>query len=565
MKKPADNGLISGNPTQTIEVMSKWIMTFAEGRELLRPPASIASTKPTSRELADSLATWQRWHEPRLDVYYDTSQWRWYSILEQARVEALGISHLPGMAHNLSKPHSILPKDSIMLWLYLAARAIFSGINESCPYDPMPLTHRESGNKLKLLSVRIGIPLPWLRKSFVLMNEELCDEEIAEALIKAKEYLADALRFSEQLRPLILRLSDLFPIREEDSLAHFAKVPINDRSPLSKDISQDCSPKLSTRLLDSPRLDHDSYKVFSSAWDQELPATYWSTPKDASALDELIKADRSGIRKLANRLRRRLLASSLRRWCFDQEDGFIDNRKLARLIASDNDLAIFRTINEGLDSDVCVVLLVDQSGSMRKIHRQISASAIDLAVQTLEFCKISCEVLGYSTRYGSQNPLLDEWRKRGHAPVPGRLNALQHIIYKTSAQTWRKARRNLGLLLRSDFGKENIDGEAIIWAAKRLAHQPQKRRIILVLTDGSPQDEATSIANGHEYLENHLREVLASLEANLIEVVAIGTSHDVGRFYQKCVMVSRPNAVAQALFDNLGDLLTHRKFASLRQ
>lgn len=207
--------------------------------------------------------------------------------------------------------------------------------------------------------------------------------------------------------------------------------------------------------------------------------------------------------------------------------------------------------------DACVTLLVDQSGSMRGERQRMAALAIDLAVHSLEVCRVRCEVLGFTTRFGADNPVAQAWRKAGSPSAPGRLNALRHVVFKTPSQPWRRARPQLGLLLREAFGFENVDGEALHWAARRLAHRPEPRKILVVLSDGAPYDAATAQANGREYLEHHLRAVIAELESSPIHLVAIGTGQEVGRYYRQAVTVRRPEAVAEVLFDRLGDLLTH--------
>jgi cobaltochelatase CobT len=197
---------------------------------------------------------------------------------------------------------------------------------------------------------------------------------------------------------------------------------------------------------------------------------------------------------------------------------------------------------------------------MRGARQQITAQAIDLAVHALEACQIRCEVLGFTTRFGAKNPIVDQWRRMGSPIEPGRLNALRHIVYKTPNQPWRGNRHQLGLLLREGFGHENIDGEALHWAACRLMRQPQPRKILIVLSDGSPYDRSTALANGRTYLENHLREVITKIELSPIHLVALGASQDVGRFYRHALKLHQPESVAEVLFDQLAELLTRPTF-----
>ena len=182
--------------------------------------------------------------------------------------------------------------------------------------------------------------------------------------------------------------------------------------------------------------------------------------------------------------------------------------------------------------------------------------AIDLAVQTLEACRISCEVLGYTTVAGEDNPVYRAWHAHGQPPSPGRLNALRHMIYKSAHDPWRRVRPSLGLMLRADFGRENLDGEALDWAARRLAALPEPRKILLVLSDASPFDAATVAVHGRGYLETHLRQVITAIDASAIQLVAIGTSHRVGYYYRQAVVLNRNESVADTLFAQLGQLLS---------
>lgn len=205
--------------------------------------------------------------------------------------------------------------------------------------------------------------------------------------------------------------------------------------------------------------------------------------------------------------------------------------------------------------EACVTLLVDQSGSMDLKRRQMAAMAIELAVHTLESCKIRCEVLGFTTRYTADNPVFRRWQQHGKPEHPGRLNALQHIIYKTPEQPWRRTKHHLGLLLRQMPGHENIDGEALHWAANRLSRQPQSRKIMIVISDGAPYDKATTQGNGRDFLERHLRLIINDIQKSPISLAAIGTGQDVARFYLNAVTVRSPEAVAETLFEQLGNLL----------
>jgi cobaltochelatase CobT len=302
--------------------------------------------------------------------------------------------------------------------------------------------------------------------------------------------------------------------------------------------------------------DDDTYRAYSTQWDEERPARHFCTPEDLTTLQGLDPADQARIRRLALQLQRQLLSARQRHWQFDQDSGRLDSRRLARLLMPGAPPRIFREEQVSPVPEACVTLLVDQSGSMRGRPQQIAVQAIDLAVQTLEACRISCEVLGYTTVDGEDNPVVRSWRAHGQPKRPGRLNALRQLIYKSASDPWRRARPSLGLMLRADFGRENLDGEALDWAARRLAARPEPRKILLVLSDASPYDAATVAVHGRGYLETHLRQVIADIDASAIQLVAIGTSHRVGYYYRKAVVLHRHDTVADTLFAQLGELLS---------
>jgi cobaltochelatase CobT len=537
--------------------MAAWCRAYGRGRLLGRSDELSAPLVATNRAEGDALAAWQHWHGAAVDAYFIDREWPWYRLLEQARVETLASRDLPGMARNLGHPEVLSPADPTMSRLYQAARRIFAGQADTVAsiLTPTEQTQALTGPRLSLF----GLRWPWqkVRASLKVTPAPPSDADIAKALIAARNLLADGPAFAEALRPLVKALSDL-------------GVRIAPRSPTQPDDAVADADILSTEerpsaaierpgglIRDFTRTDaFPGYTVFSRAWDEEHPAAHWYRPNDAAALQGLDTLDRQQVRRLAHRLQRRLLAARLRHWSFDQDEGRLDSRRLARLAGTRSNQRIFRIEQEAPVPEACVTLLVDQSGSMRGLRQRMAALAIDLAVHTLELCQVRCEVLGYTTRFGANNPVSQSWRKLGDRSPPGRLNALRHILYKSAEQPWRRARPQLGLLMRAGFGYENIDGEALDWGARRLLRQPQTRKVLVVLSDGSPYDEATASANGRQYLEDHLRTVIAGIESSPIQLVAIGTGQEVGRFYRKAVTVRRSEAVAEVLFEHLGDLLT---------
>ncbi|WP_081645757.1 cobaltochelatase CobT-related protein [Litchfieldella anticariensis] len=548
-------------PPRVEGLMEAWCRTYGQDRPLTCFPGPIAPFSVRSRKESDAQAAWQRWHDPREDLRFTDIEWSWYAVLERARVETMASEHLPGMARNLGHLKALSPVDPGMARLYLAARRIFDGQADI----GTAILVREEEPKRRMLprpSLK-GWRLSWQSAPVTreAMSKPLTDADVIEGLGAARRVLTDGGRFAEVLHPLIQALVDFHGHGSQDNPAPNSAP--SDDTMLDADSSSDAEhPDADLERSGGQRQDpvftkaFPDYIVFTRDWDEEHLATRWYHPDDAAALKALNTLDRQRVRQLAHRLQRRLLAARLRHWTFDQEEGVLDSRRLARLVGTKPSHRVFRLENEAPVPEACVTLLVDQSGSMRGVRRHMAALAIDLAVHTLEVCQVRCEVLGYTTRFSADNPVSQRWRKTGCHGSPGRLNALRHILYKTAEQPWRRARPLLGLLLREGFGHENIDGEALHWAARRLMYRPQMRKVLVVLSDGAPHDEDTVRANGREFLDNHLRAVIAEIESSPIHLVAIGTGQDVGRFYRHAVTVRRPEAVAEVLFERLGDLLT---------
>nr|WP_163503637.1 hypothetical protein [Halomonas socia] len=463
------------------------------------------------------------------------------------------------MASNLMHAEVTAPNDSAMAALYRASRTILAGQ----PHHTPAILEAPSGQP-------VSRPV-WLKKLFApsptgtyqgSRQENLQDSDILHALTAASHHLEDSRAFSESVTLIVKRLARYYADSQHTQLTLHG----NSRHGSAEE-DPDAELTAAGRPHDAQTMEDEQnerddrqhgYAVYSRAWDEQQPASFWYRSDDAIALKQLDMPDRRRLRQLAHRLQRRLMAARLRHWSFDQDEGRLDSRRLARLIGDNPSQRVFRVEQEAPVPEACVTLLVDQSGSMRGERRRMAAIAIDLAVHTLELCKIRCEVLGFTTRFSADNPLAQQWRAASSSSeLPGRLNAVRHIIYKTPEQPWRRARQNLGLLLREELGHENIDGEALYWAAKRLIRQPQPRKVLIVLSDGAPYDKATAQANGREFLEQHLRRIIQEIDQSAITLAAIGTGQDVARFYRQALTVRRPEAVAESLFERLGDLLTH--------
>jgi cobaltochelatase CobT len=305
--------------------------------------------------------------------------------------------------------------------------------------------------------------------------------------------------------------------------------------------------------------DSATYRAFTRANDEEVDADALCDPEELSRLrqqlDQQLQHLHAVVAKLANRLQRRLLAQQTRAWEFDLEEGMLDSARLSRIIV---DPLLALTYKRELDTDfrdTVVTLLIDNSGSMRGRPITVAAMCGDILARTLERCAVKVEVLGFTTRAWKGGQSRENWVAAGKPPMPGRLNDLRHIIYKAADMPWRRARKNLGLMLREGLLKENIDGEALLWAYKRLLARPEHRRILMVISDGAPVDDSTLSVNSGNYLERHLREVIRDIESReLVELIAIGIGHDVTRYYRRAVTIVDAEELGGTMMRKLTEL-----------
>ena len=274
-----------------------------------------------------------------------------------------------------------------------------------------------------------------------------------------------------------------------------------------------------------------------------------------NSLDMQLAIFRGTVSRLANRLQRRLLAQQARSWDFDQEEGVLDAARLHRVVTDPMQPLSFKVERDTGFHDTVVTLLLDNSGSMR--GRPITATAIsaDILARTLERCGVKTEILGFTTRAFNGGQSRQAWLQAGEPANPGRLNELRHIIYKSAGVPWRRAKKNLGLLLREGMLKENIDGEALAWAHARLLARPEERRILMMISDGSPIDRSTLSANTKDYLDRHLLQVIEEIETRSpIQLIAIGIGHDVTRYYRRAVTITKAEELGDAMTEKLAEL-----------
>ena len=272
-------------------------------------------------------------------------------------------------------------------------------------------------------------------------------------------------------------------------------------------------------------------------------------------LDQQLTSLQGVITRLANRLQRRLLAKQTRSWLFDLDEGLLDTARLARVVANPAYPLSYKFEKETSFRDTVVTLLLDNSGSMRGRPITVAAMSADILARTLERCGVKVEILGFTTRAWKGGRARERWLAEGKPSNPGRLNELRHIIYKTADSPYRRARRNLGLMLREGLLKENIDGEALLWAHERLLGRPEQRRILMVISDGAPVDDSTLSVNSGNYLDHHLRKVIDWVEKfSPVELLAIGIGHDVTRYYKRAVTIVDAEQLGGTMTDKLAEL-----------
>ncbi|HEX2558704.1 cobaltochelatase subunit CobT [Phenylobacterium sp.] len=302
-----------------------------------------------------------------------------------------------------------------------------------------------------------------------------------------------------------------------------------------------------------------TYKVFTTAHDEIVAAEELCDPEELGRLraylDQQLASLSNVVSRLANRLQRKLLAQQNRSWSFDLEEGILDVARLTRVIIDPTAPLSFKEEEDTEFRDTVVTILIDNSGSMRGRPIMVAAVCADILARTLERCGVKVEILGFTTRAWKGGTSREDWLKAGKPPQPGRLNDLRHIIYKAADAPWRRARRNLGLMMREGLLKENIDGEALIWAHHRLIGRPEQRRILMVISDGAPVDDSTLSVNSGHYLERHLREVIGEIEnKSPVQLIAIGIGHDVTRYYKRAVTIVDVEQLAGAIVEQLAEL-----------
>jgi cobaltochelatase CobT len=310
--------------------------------------------------------------------------------------------------------------------------------------------------------------------------------------------------------------------------------------------------------------DEWGYKIHTTQFDETVSATELCDADELSRLrsflDQQLQAMQGVVSRLANKLQRLLMAQQNRTWEYDLEEGLLDTSRLTRIIIDPMFPLSFKHEKDMVFRDTIVTLLLDNSGSMRGRPIMVAAMCADILARTLERCAVKTEILGFTTRAWKGGQSREKWIADGKPPHPGRLNDLRHIVYKAADEPWRRARKNLGLMMREGLLKENIDGEALMWAHNRIVHRPEQRKILMVISDGAPVDDSTLSVNAGNYLEKHLRKVIEEIEErSSVELTAIGIGHDVTRYYRKAVTIVDAEQLGGAMTDQLTSLFAEER------
>lgn len=566
-----------------------------EGRRLrLKQPAGNLPYAEVSRVRgqADSAALKLRYHDTKIHGRYAPRSELGRGIfdaLEQARCEALGVRHMAGVAENLSAAIDercrnegfavAVEQNDVPLAqvLNLLARESMTGVSPPAAANPgvdLWRAQLESAigaqlGKLKSVATNQREYAALMREMLAVLgvedDSEQLDEEANEGDSESDEGDSSALNEGdagdtdqgrpEQMEGLELRDSADQQSEEGDQSEPFEADLLEAGADLPEIPGESAFQPDFGRNFPNP----DAYHPYATEFDELVAAEELCDADELSRLrqnlDQQLNSLQGIIGKLANRLQRRLLAQQTRSWEFDLEEGQLDCARLARVVANPFHSLTFKQEKETRFRDTVVSLLIDNSGSMRGRPIMVAAMSADILARTLERCGVKVEILGFTTRAWKGGQSRERWLAEGKRPNAGRLNDLRHIIYKSADTPWRRGRKNLGIMLREGILKENIDGEALLWAHGRLIARQEQRRILMVISDGAPVDDSTLSVNPSNYLERHLRQVIEYIESvSPVELLAIGIGHDVTRYYRRAVTLVDAEQLGGAVMEQLAEL-----------
>ncbi len=519
-----------------------------------------------------------------------------YEAVEQARIEAIGARAMPGVANNLTA--------------MLDDRYGKLVVNRSSNRRDTPL---EEAVSLIVREKLTGLKPPLAARAYVDLWRKWVDDKAGDKIINLETALHDQQAFARLSRELIASLDmadelgdDPDDVNDQDE--EEAEENAGERSETPQGEDQESQQAAAEEMEDAegdseasemdaqqtqseeapdemdgdqqedgeepwrPQLPFSSlsnenfYRVFAHQFDEEIHAPDLCDAEELTRLraylDKQLASLQGVVARLANKLQRRLMAQQNRSWDFDLEEGVLDAARLTRVITDPLHALSFKQEQDMKFRDTVVTLLLDNSGSMRGRPITVAATCADILARTLERCGVKVEILGFTTKAWKGGQSREKWLSEGKPTNPGRLNDLRHIIYKAADEPWRRARKNLGLMMREGLLKENIDGEALIWAHNRLLARQEQRRILMVISDGAPVDDSTLSVNSGNYLEKHLRQVINDIEARSpIELIAVGIGHDVTRYYKRAVTIIDAEELGGAMTEKLAELFEEHQEA----
>ncbi|MEM8850161.1 MAG: cobaltochelatase subunit CobT [Pseudomonadota bacterium] len=543
-----------------------------------------------ARGTADAFALRHRHHDAGVNARYlpqGNMARELYDAMEIARCEAVGARAMPGTAGNIDAK--------------IGVEAARKGYGDVTDKAQVPLA-AAAGYWIRQMAT--GRDLPKGAEHALDLWRGFIEESTGNRLDSIQDVLADQQAFAKLARQLIDdlgygdQLGDDPDIEDEDDAEEGQAEEEEEPDSTGQDDQeeeQDASPEQSQEQQDDPSQaqvsmddmadqeageeaempeaeeamdppppppisDADpNYAVYSETHDEVVGAEDLAEPQELERLraylDQQLEPLKGAVSRLANKLQRRLQAQQNRSWEFDLEEGILDAGRLARVVANPTTPLSFKMERDTEFRDTCVTLLLDNSGSMRGRPISIAAICADVLARTLERCGVKVEILGFTTRAWKGGLAREDWLKAGRPATPGRLNDLRHIIYKSADAPWRRVRPNLGLMMKEGLLKENIDGEALEWAHRRMVARPEARKILMVISDGAPVDDSTLSVNPANYLEKHLRDVIAMVEKRrAVELLAIGIGHDVTRYYDRAVTITDVEQLAGAMTEQLAAL-----------
>ena len=553
-----------------------------------RPPspgqAIISSIPRSTKDLAawrgesDFQAFWYQYHKNTSEVALNLQARMVFNELEMSRVEILGSNAYPGAKKNITE--------------YLELKSISTDDEKSSNYLALCANlwlKKTQGFKLNTNSKKL---VEMFEEKYNLINTKSLEKDFFESLDDQRLFEKISIKFLKKLK-LIKSPNqsdddiDDDPIDPPGSTNEIEQEDMEDESTETGDsdsdttidnldIEMDDLVQEATSASDGASIDEEiealsypqndylnssknDYSVYTSNFDEIIDAKDLTTPDESirlrNQLDNLIKPHQTTIGKLANRLQRLLLAKQNTSWNFNLDEGMLDTARLHRVIAEPGHPLSYKQETENKFKDTIVTLLIDNSGSMRGRSISLAAICADIIGSTLERCQVKTEILGFTTKQWKGGESKQSWINSGSSSNPGRLNDIRHIIYKSADNSWRRARKYFGTMLKEGLLKENIDGEALAWSHERLIKRSEERKIMIVISDGAPVDDSTLSANREDYLDNHLKKMISLIEDDSpVELQAIGIGHDVTKYYKNAITINRAEELGEVLLEELTKL-----------